>query len=208
MPNQLKAYGEVRRGRLGVAVQDLTPEVATALGIRETRGAVITRVDAGSPGDTAGLKAGDLVTKINGAPIRHARDLRNAVGLSAADAELTIVVLRNGGDRDKRADVSSWHIATKSGTHDLAEFASAFGIMRKQNFCSLQVLLAAPRFLPVVSSRSSNEKPVADGAPACVERRRRRCRDLLPDFPDFPWRRLRYRTILPRSAPEAGVFSK
>lgn len=73
--------------------------------------------------------------------------------------------LRRRGDRDKRADVSSWHIATKSGTHDLAEFASAFGIMRKQNFCSLQVLLAA---------RHHQSRSWCTASPARVCRRRPR----------------------------------
>ncbi|KAB2864648.1 MAG: trypsin-like serine protease, partial [Bauldia sp.] len=58
---QLIEHGEVRRGRIGVAIQDLTPDLAEALGIRETHGAVVASVESGSPAAEAGIQAGDII---------------------------------------------------------------------------------------------------------------------------------------------------
>src|SRR6201981_2770929 len=62
--DQLVRYGEVKRGRIGVASQDLTPELAQAMNTKQTVGAVIARVEAGSAAEQAGLKTGDLVVAV------------------------------------------------------------------------------------------------------------------------------------------------
>ena len=80
--DQLISYGEVKRGRIGVAIQDLTPDIAQALGTTRTEGAVIARVEPGSPAERAGLRTNDLVVAVNGAPIHSGAELRNRVGLS------------------------------------------------------------------------------------------------------------------------------
>ncbi|MDZ7809563.1 MAG: PDZ domain-containing protein [Arhodomonas sp.] len=61
---QLIKYGEVRRGLLGVRVQDLTPEIAEAMGMDERRGALIAQVQPGSAAEDAGLQEGDVVTAV------------------------------------------------------------------------------------------------------------------------------------------------
>ena len=66
---QLVEHGEVRRGQLGVAIQDLTPELAAAFGLKQPGGAVIAEVIPGSAADRAGLVAGDIVVAVNGKPI-------------------------------------------------------------------------------------------------------------------------------------------
>lgn len=96
---QLIEYGEVRRGRLGAQAQDLTPELAHAFGLKQGAGAVITQVDEGSPADKAGLKAGDIITAVNGEPIRDANDLRNAIGLRPIDSKVQLELLREGKPR-------------------------------------------------------------------------------------------------------------
>jgi serine protease DegQ len=108
---QLKIYGEVRRGRLGVETRDLTPEVAGAMGIGETRGALVTQVEEGTPGASAGLKAGDVVVRVNGTSTHNARDLRNTIGLSPVDAELTLVVLRDGKEVTLKARLTPPQVA-------------------------------------------------------------------------------------------------
>jgi Do/DeqQ family serine protease len=93
---QLEQYGEVKRGRLGVTVQDLTPALAKTFGIELNQGAVVAQVMPNSAADHAGLKAGDVVTAINDKPIHGSNDLRNAIGLLPVGDSVTLEVLRNG----------------------------------------------------------------------------------------------------------------
>lgn len=98
--DQLVRYGEIKRGRIGVAIQDLTPDLAPALGTRHTQGAVIARVEPGSPAERAGLRTNDLVVAINGAPMRSGTELRNRVGLSRIGDEVELTVERGGSERN------------------------------------------------------------------------------------------------------------
>jgi Do/DeqQ family serine protease len=98
--DQLINYGEIKRGRIGVAIQDLTPDLAQALGTRHTQGAVIARVEPGSPAERAGLRTNDLVVAINGAPMRNGIELRNRVGLSRIGDEVELTVERGGAERN------------------------------------------------------------------------------------------------------------
>ncbi len=94
--DQLITYGEVRRGRLGVHAQDVTPEIADALGVDLDRGAIITQVVRGSPAANAGIKAGDLVITADGEPVRSATHLRNKIGLLRVGETIELTVLRDG----------------------------------------------------------------------------------------------------------------
>jgi Do/DeqQ family serine protease len=98
--DQLVNYGEIKRGRIGVAIQDLTPDLAQALGTRHTQGAVIARVEPGSPAERAGLRTNDLVVAINGSPMRSGTELRNRVGLSRIGDEVELTVERGGAERN------------------------------------------------------------------------------------------------------------
>jgi Do/DeqQ family serine protease len=88
-------YGEVRRGRIGVSVQDLTPDIALALKLDKTQGALVTRVEPGSPADKAGLKEGDVVTSIAGRPVKSGADLRNRIGLLRVGDKAELAVSRD-----------------------------------------------------------------------------------------------------------------
>src|SRR5438067_6625279 len=98
--DQLINYGEIKRGRIGVAIQDLTPDLAQALGPRHTQGAVAARVEPGSPAERAGLRTNDLVVAINGSPMRSGTELRNRVGLSRIGDEVELTVERGGAERN------------------------------------------------------------------------------------------------------------
>jgi Do/DeqQ family serine protease len=98
--DQLINYGEIKRGRIGVAIQDLTPDLAQALGTKHTQGAVIARVEPGSSAERAGLRTNDLVVAINGAPMRSGTELRNRVGLSRIGDEVELAVERGGVERN------------------------------------------------------------------------------------------------------------
>jgi Do/DeqQ family serine protease len=112
---QLLAYGKVRRGNLGVEVQDITPRIAKALGLKDTNGAVVTRINEDSPAEGAGLQPGDVLTAVNGKPVRAAQDLRNAEGLLPLGAKVKLTVQRDGATRDVEATVAAEKIATLDG---------------------------------------------------------------------------------------------
>lgn len=100
---QLIQYGEVRRGLLGVQTQDLTAELAVALGVSVKEGVVITKIVPGSSAERAKLQRGDVITKANGHPVHGTADLRNVIGLSRAGEKINLVFIRNG--RTKRVVV-------------------------------------------------------------------------------------------------------
>jgi Do/DeqQ family serine protease len=98
--DQLISYGEIKRGRIGVVIQDLTPDLAQATGTRHTQGAVVARVEPGSPAERAGLRTNDLVVAINGVPMRSGTELRNRVGLSRIGEEVELTIERGGTERN------------------------------------------------------------------------------------------------------------
>ncbi|MCC6915069.1 MAG: Do family serine endopeptidase [Rhodospirillaceae bacterium] len=98
--SQLIQSGEVSRGRIGVAIQDVTPDLAQNLGLSINRGALVSRVEAGSPADKAGIKAGDVVVSMNGADIEGSASLRNRVGMMPPDTKLKLAIIRDGEQRD------------------------------------------------------------------------------------------------------------
>jgi Do/DeqQ family serine protease len=96
LTDQLIEYGEVRRGMLGVIMQNLTPELARAFGLDMHQGVVISQVVDDSAADKAGLKAGDVVSEINGVTVKSASSMRNMVGLMRVGAKMDISVIRDG----------------------------------------------------------------------------------------------------------------
>jgi serine protease DegQ len=106
---QLIEHGEVRRGQLGVVIQDLTPDLAAAMDLDLRGGAVVTRVEPRSPAERAGLRQGDVIVEVNGLPIDDAANLRNMIGLMPLGAQLAIVVYRDGRRRalDARVEAAS-----------------------------------------------------------------------------------------------------
>jgi S1-C subfamily serine protease len=97
--DQLTRYGEVRHGHIGVAIQDLTPDLARALGTTHTQGALVARVEPGSAAQRSGLRSSDLIVAVDGAPISNAEELRNRVGLAQIDDVVRLTVDRNGSER-------------------------------------------------------------------------------------------------------------
>lgn len=94
---QLVQFGEVRRGMLGVQLtNNFTPEVAKSLGLDNNRGALVSQVVEGGSADQAGIKAGDVITSINGRTIANAAELRNSIGLLPIGEKVEIGLIRDG----------------------------------------------------------------------------------------------------------------
>ena len=106
LKESLIKHGEVRRGLLGVTVQDLTPELAQAFAIDSKRGALISRVQADSPAQRAGLEAGDIIIGINGRTVKNSGNVRNAVGLLQIGERVQLTIIHNGAKITRTATVA------------------------------------------------------------------------------------------------------
>ena len=94
--NQLKTSGKITRGWLGVAIQELTKELAESFGMKNTNGALIAGVEKNSPADKGGLLAGDVITKFDSKAIVASNDLPRAVGATKPGKVVSVEVLRKG----------------------------------------------------------------------------------------------------------------
>jgi serine protease Do len=92
---QLREFGETRRGWLGVRIQDVTPDVAEAMGLADARGALVTDVPEG-PAMEAGVKAGDVIVSFDGIEVKDTRDLVRRVADADVGKAVALVVLRDG----------------------------------------------------------------------------------------------------------------
>lgn len=104
---QLESYGEVRRGRIGVLIGDITPTLKEALELTTLNGALVSDVVEDSPAEKAGLKRDDVIVAFNGADVLDASDIRNAVGLVEPGERADITYLRNGKRRTTRIEIEA-----------------------------------------------------------------------------------------------------
>jgi serine protease Do len=103
--DQLLRYGETRRGWLGVRLANVTPPIAERAGHRGDAGAVVTRITPNGPAARAGLRAGDIVLRFNGAEVRDSRALTRMVGDSAVGTTVPLDIVRDGERMTLRATI-------------------------------------------------------------------------------------------------------
>jgi len=125
--NQLIKYGSVKRGVLGVNIQTLAPEIAQSMGLPDTtQGALVSQVVDGSPAEKAGVKAGDVITAVNGRAVKDAGSLRNSIGLLSIGEKVDLSLMRDGKPRRVTATVSERDAAAEAkaaGAHSGLEGA-------------------------------------------------------------------------------------
>ncbi len=97
--DQLIRFGQVKRGVLGVNIYNVTPDIAKEFGLTESSGALVAGVAQGSAAERAGVKTGDIITSINGAPMKDAGELRNTIGMLRVGDKVEIGLLRDGKPR-------------------------------------------------------------------------------------------------------------
>jgi serine protease Do len=100
--DQLREFGETRRGWLGVRIQQVTDEIAESLEIKPARGALIAGVDDKGPARPAGIEPGDVVVTFDGKAIKEMKDLPRAVADTAVGKTVDVVVIRKGKEVTKR----------------------------------------------------------------------------------------------------------
>ena len=103
---QIIEYGEIRRGQIGVKVQDITPDLRSAFNLEQgQQGVLVTNVNVGSPAEKAGVKPGDVVIKADGFSINSSVQYRGQIGMRAIGAEIELTVIRNGQNKEMIVEV-------------------------------------------------------------------------------------------------------
>ncbi|MGO1001134.1 Do family serine endopeptidase [Lysobacter sp. CA196] len=135
--------GVVRRGSLGLESQDVTPQLATGLKLGEPRGALVSRVFAGSAAAAAGLKPGDVILTANGQRVDGRDALRNFEGLQAIGSKIALDVLRDGQPLQLTASLREQAKAVAGGELDArlggATFAELPERLRQSGFSGVVV---------------------------------------------------------------------
>ena len=108
--DQLRTDGKVVRGYLGVQVQPVTKDIAEGLGLDKAKGALVDHAESGTPAAKAGLKPGDVIESVNGAPVNDARDLSRRIAGLKPGTEVKLAYLRGG-----KSDVATVELGTLPG---------------------------------------------------------------------------------------------
>jgi serine protease Do len=111
---QLREFKEVRRGWLGVRIQQVTDDIAESLGLKQARGALIAGVDDKGPAKPAGIEAGDIVIKFDGRDIKEMRDLPRIVADTPVGKDVEVLVLRKGKEEKKTVRLGRLEDAEKA----------------------------------------------------------------------------------------------
>lgn len=93
---ELIDQGKIRRGRLGITIQDVTPDLARALQLERPEGALVNQVMAGSSAEVAGIRTGDVIVSVDGEAVRKAADLRLKMALTRVGADVHVSLVRKG----------------------------------------------------------------------------------------------------------------
>ena len=99
--DQLKQFGETRRGWLGVRIQQVTDEIAESLNVKPPRGALVAGVDDKGPAKPAGIEPGDVIVKFDGKDIKEMRDLPRVVADAPVGKDVPVVIIRKGKEETR-----------------------------------------------------------------------------------------------------------
>lgn len=100
---QLVQNGKVRRGMLGINIQNINEDLAKGLGLKDTKGVLVSNVKTGGAGDKAGLKRGDVITAINGETVEDSNTLRNKVAGTLPGNDIKVKFVRDGSEQEVTA---------------------------------------------------------------------------------------------------------
>jgi serine protease Do len=132
---QLKDSGKVERGWLGVTIQEVTEDIASGLGLKEAKGAVVAQVVPNGPAQKAKLRAGDVITAVNGKSIDNVRELPRVVAKLEPGATAKLTVIRQGKEMTVNADIGRMPQTEKvaaAGKPGKAEKSSVLGMQLAQ----------------------------------------------------------------------------
>ncbi|HUH88715.1 MAG TPA: Do family serine endopeptidase [Pusillimonas sp.] len=113
---ELKDHGKVTRGRIGVQIGQVSPDVAKAIGLDSARGAMVSNVEQGGPAAEAGVRSGDVITQFDGKPIKDWTDLPRIVGETKPGTRANLEVWRKGKSQTLKVKVGEIPAATEGGS--------------------------------------------------------------------------------------------
>lgn len=114
--NQIKKDGHVTRGYLGVAIQGVSPDLASSFGLKNTQGALIAQLSPHSPGGKAGLQPGDIVTAVNGHTVDTPDDLPRLIGAMQPGQTAQLTIIRDGQTKSISATLGDWPKSSQEET--------------------------------------------------------------------------------------------
>ncbi|WP_416351286.1 DegQ family serine endoprotease [Cupriavidus basilensis] len=160
---QLKATGKVTRGRIAVAIGDVTKEVADSLGLGRARGALVGSVEPGGPAEKAGIEAGDIILKFNGRDIEKASDLPRMVGDIKPGTRVPLQLWRKGATREVSITVAELDADAKVKTRGNGSRDDSTPPAAKPNALGLIVNEIPDAKLKELKIKSGVEVEQADG---------------------------------------------
>ena len=119
--DQLREFKEVRRGWLGVRIQQVTDEIAESLNIKPARGALIAGIDDKGPAKPAGIEPGDVIVKFDGKDIKEMRDLPRIVADTPVGKDVEVVIIRKGKEEKKTVKLGRLEDGEKQARADAEE---------------------------------------------------------------------------------------
>lgn len=129
---RLKKDGKVSRGRLGVTIQDLTEEISEGLGLKNTSGVLVAKVQKDDPGDKAGIKTGDIILEFAGQSVKNTKRLRIIVADIPIDQEVKVKVLRDKQELELPLKMTADNEEVKKETQEETNTENAEKITRKE----------------------------------------------------------------------------
>src|ERR1051326_4714373 len=123
--DQLVKTGKVRRGQLGIVVQKISNDIAANLGLKETKGVIVSQVQPGSAAERAGIKVGDVILSLNGKAVDDPNVLRNEIAETAPGTNVTLTVIRGGQEHNLKESLCefSWPKSESTATNNNSQAA-------------------------------------------------------------------------------------
>ncbi|HUI11939.1 MAG TPA: Do family serine endopeptidase [Xanthobacteraceae bacterium] len=125
---ELKKDGHVTRGWLGVQIQPVTPGIADSLGLKKAEGAMVDEPQGDSPAAKAGIKSGDVITAVNGTPVKDARDLARTIGMMTPDSAVKLDILRQGEQKTVSVTLARMPNNEQVASNDTGQNAEPRGV--------------------------------------------------------------------------------
>ena len=152
---QLIQHGSIQRGMLGVQIQDLTPELASAIGTNASQGAIVSQVISNSAASKAGVKAGDIIIAVNNKKINNSSSLRNSIGLKRPGDKVKLNIIRGdktlnltaiiGGSQDTKPITSNNIPNAAFKGQQLHSALAGANLIQSSNGQGIQVLNVKPQ---------------------------------------------------------------